>query len=325
MAGLQALVLPDDETEPAGSASAVFAALTELATSVREQRAQLAEQQLLLHTLVRAVGDGGRPRSPVVKEATSVVGAGESSEWPACAGGLGAEVLAHLSLTSAARPVAASKRLSDDSADGALHAQPPSPLPGQTPRGAHRARRFNELRLSMSKAVTSALHSPALGSATRRPPRSARVGAEGERPQPPDVRHATVLTAEKIGEVLRSNKELNELLDGIERERHKLFGSSPPDTHLGAHRTSSPALPRLARKRVASLYGDEPAPPPSGLERLGRACCAPLAAAYARIVLHPDHPFRPWWDGAMIVAVMLSSVSRAPFLLEDEGVAPFFP
>jgi len=88
--------------------------------------------------------------------------------------------------------------------------------------------RLGELRSSVTNKVKHAIHSgpfsPSKRTAAAEPPK------DRNDPHGRDM-HAgpTILTADKIGEVLKSNKELNALLDGIERERIKLFGSIPHD------------------------------------------------------------------------------------------------
>mmetsp|Transcript_5369 Transcript_5369/g.13995 ORF Transcript_5369/g.13995 Transcript_5369/m.13995 type:complete len:113 (+) Transcript_5369:423-761(+) len=81
--------------------------------------------------------------------------------------------------------------------------------------------RLGELRSSVTNKVKHAIHSgpfsPSKRTAAAEPPK------DRNDPHGRDM-HAgpTILTADKIGEVLKSNKELNALLDGIERERIKV-------------------------------------------------------------------------------------------------------
>lgn len=120
-----------------------------------------------------------------------------------------------------------------------------------------------------------------------------------------------VLTTEKIGDALKQNKELNELLASIERER----------AHLSRGGGSiSGAQGELVPNRWAAVRRDPSfkplTDPHSSQGSLGSMCAS-------RFMLHPDSKTSMWWDCLLVVFVLISCVTtplRLAFESEYSGV-----
>lgn len=121
-------------------------------------------------------------------------------------------------------------------------------------------------------------------------------------------RRATFLNADHVGEVLRNNHELNDLLDGIQREQRAEIAAAQQKRRVVFQQAARPSSPfrRHMSSRAPTI----------------EAQIAVAVRTSAVPVLHPDHVFRRYWDFAMIFAVVYSCLSVPLTMVRNPANGP---
>lgn len=269
-------------------------------------------------SLVRAGGAGGAPEPEHSSAALPKHPAPPPSSWRR---------------SSAVHPLAGAR----DGADG----EPPLASKGDRPNGAggehvpqEPARRRSVLNTALD-ALGSVRGRRAGHKGGEAPAEAEAAPEKGASPdaglQPAEKRHMSFLSADHVGEALRSNAELNSLLASIQRDQRKelekrgeLRGDASP-THA--------RLELRGRQATSSSQGLKGAAAPSGalatsrfsyLAGLVRANQTRRAqTAKSRFVVHPETTAKYRWDALVICAVLVSTITvpfRLAFSLDFEPI-----
>lgn len=221
--------------------------------------------------------------------------------------------------------------------------RPKSPVPGERTKSIFGAARetFGSIRgkKTASKAGSTAQAAVAARAAAsaqeeKLKARGAAVGAPLESASGVDThnkRHTSFLSADHVGEALKSNAELNTLLLSIERDQKRELekrGELMPGEASPPRSRSNMRMMRSQELTGSDLAFSDSSLPRSRVDKLKALLAGPPQTRKqqqqpSRLVIHPDTKLKQRWDSAMICAVMLSTITvpfRLAFSIDFEAI-----